>query len=189
MKLFDGKPWVPIPLAVIESDAWRSLGVNGHRLISFLLREHMRHGGKDNGKLKAPREQLREFGLGRKYISEVIAQAEEFGLIECRRNGLRTASTYALTWLPLHDGTPATDRWHFYRNLELKPLPAPKSRNLGSKGNPALGSKGYPDGRNLGSKGNPDGPENLGSKGDHLLRRSFQGGSGYIKDPSSGQAR
>ena len=158
-KLFDGKPWMPLPLAVIESPAWRSLGINAHRLISFLMREHMRHGGKDNGRLKAPREQLRAFGLGRKYMSEVIAHTEKLGLIECHRNGLRAASTYALTWLPLHDGTPATDRWRFYRNAELKPPPLPKSRNLGSKGNPALGSKGNPDDQNLGSKGNPDDPK------------------------------
>jgi hypothetical protein len=53
-KLFDGKPWMPIPLAVIESDAWRSLGINGHRLVSFLMREHMRHGGRTTASSRRP---------------------------------------------------------------------------------------------------------------------------------------
>jgi hypothetical protein len=57
-KLFDGKPWLPIPLKLIESDAWRCLGINDRRVIDFLMREHMRHGGKENGKLKAPQHQL-----------------------------------------------------------------------------------------------------------------------------------
>src|SRR5262249_21347641 len=129
-KLFEGRPWVPIPLEVIESDAWRSLGINGHRLISFLMREHLRHGGAENGKLKAPRTQLGAFGISRDQISKAITQAEELGLVDCQRNGLRSASPYALTWLDLHDGTPASDRWRTYRSAAMPPLPAPKSRNL-----------------------------------------------------------
>ena len=129
-KLFDGKPWIGIPLEVVESDAWRSLGINAHRLVGFLMREYMRHRGKENGKLKAPRMQLATFGINRGEISRAITQAEELGIIECQRNGLRTASTYALTWLSLRDGTPANHRWRLYRNADLAPLPVPKSRNL-----------------------------------------------------------
>jgi hypothetical protein len=186
-KLFDGKPWMPIPLAVIESDAWRSLGINAHRLVSFLMREQMRHGGKENGKLKAPRTQLGMFGIGRSEISKAITQAEEFGLVECQRNGLRTASTYALTWLPLHDGTPATDGWRFYRNPELEPLTAPKSKNLGRKVDPGLGRKVDPDDQNLGRKVDPDDPKSLGRKVDHLLRSSFRD-RGDITDVSGAGA-
>jgi hypothetical protein len=49
------EPFVMLPRELIASDAWRSLGINGRRLIDFLLLEHMGHGGKENGKLKAPR--------------------------------------------------------------------------------------------------------------------------------------
>jgi hypothetical protein len=135
------------------------------------MREHMQHGGKDNGKLKAPRAQLGTFGISRDQISKAIAQAEESGLVDCQRNGLRSASTYALTWLELHDGSPANDRWRTYRNRALPPLLAPKSRNLGCKVNPGQGRVFNPDGQNLGRKVDPDGPESLVRKHDHLSRR------------------
>jgi hypothetical protein len=182
-RIFEGKPWMPIPLEVLESDAWHSLSINGHRLISFLMREHMRHGGKHNGKLKAPRRQLERFGIGARFVSNAIAKAEELGLIECQRNGLRTASTYALTWLPMHDGTPATNQWLGYRNPTLASLPTPKSKNLTAKGKSGLVHKGKSVGPNLLHEGKSDCPESLVHKGKHLLRSSFQGGR-FINDLS-----
>ena len=47
-----------LPRSLIQSDAWRAAGINTRRFIDFLLLEHMAHGGKANGKLKAPGRQL-----------------------------------------------------------------------------------------------------------------------------------
>ena len=53
-----------LPLSLLTSLAWRSLSLNARRFVEFLMIEHMRHGGKANGKLLAPRRQLEQFGIG-----------------------------------------------------------------------------------------------------------------------------
>lgn len=40
-----------MPRTLMESDAWRSLGINERRVVDFLLIEHMSHGGRKNGAL------------------------------------------------------------------------------------------------------------------------------------------
>ena len=98
-------------LDVLESDAWRSLGINARRLIDFLMIEHMRHGGRRNGFLLAPWRQLVECGIGDHFIESAIAEVEQAGLVDCRRGTGRSPNMYTLTWLPLSDGTPPSDRW------------------------------------------------------------------------------
>jgi hypothetical protein len=172
-----GEPWVWLTRELLESDAWRSLGINARRLIDFLLLEHMRHGGKQNGKLKAPKHQLEAFGIGSHYVTDAIHEVEQLGLVDCHRGGMRVATTYTLTWLTFHDGTPASDRWRNFRNPDLLPLPAPKSKNLGVKEHPGLGVKEHPDGQNLGANQHPDRSKNLGAKRHHPYRSSYQGGA------------
>ena len=46
--------FVKLPRDLLESEAWRSLSVNAWRLLNFLMIEHMKHGGKGNGRLLAP---------------------------------------------------------------------------------------------------------------------------------------
>ena len=65
----------------------------------------MRHGGKANGKLLAPRRQLEQFGIGSHFISSAIEECEHIGLVNVRRGVGRRPSLYALTWLPLCDGS------------------------------------------------------------------------------------
>jgi len=67
--------------------------------------EHMRHGGKANGKLLAPRRQLEQFGIGSHFISSAIEECEHIGLVNVRRGVGRRPNLYALTWLPLCDGS------------------------------------------------------------------------------------
>jgi hypothetical protein len=106
-----GEPWIWLTRELVKSAAWRSLGINARRLIDFLVLEHMSHGGAKNGFLLAPRRQLEEAGIAARYISGAIAEADRAGLIDVRRGTGKRPSVYALTWLPLQDGTPATDRW------------------------------------------------------------------------------
>jgi hypothetical protein len=101
-------------LDVLESDAWHFLGINARRLIEFLMIENMRHGGKRNGFLLAPREQLEQFGIASRYISAAIEEVERVGLIDCKRGVGQRPSMYTLTWLPLGDGSAPSDRWRSY---------------------------------------------------------------------------
>lgn len=74
----------------------------------------MGHGGKANGKLKATDRQLQSFGIGTHYVTAAIKEAEKLGLVDCHRGGMRFATTYTVTWLPLHDGAAASNRWREY---------------------------------------------------------------------------
>jgi hypothetical protein len=170
-----GEPWVWLTRELLESDAWRSLGTSSRRFVDFLLLEHMSKGGKQNGKLKAPYRQLVAFGVGARFASAAIREAEEVGVVNCARGGMRVATTYGLAWLPQHDGTVAPDRWRSYHNPTLAPISRSKCENLPAKGNAGLPAKGDADGVNLPAKGDADTPKNLPAKGDALYRDSYQG--------------
>jgi len=133
-----GEPYVWLTRDLLASDAWRSLGINARRFVEFLMIEHMNKGGQHNGKLKAPDRQLREFGIDARYVAGAIREAEERGLVDCLRGGMRVATLYGLTWLESHDAAPATNRWRDYYNPNLARFPAAISRNLPDKGKAAL---------------------------------------------------
>jgi hypothetical protein len=103
--------FVKMPRDLIASDAWRALNINARRFLDFLMIEHMRHGGKENGKLLAPRRQIQRFGIGARFVSGAIEEAERLGFVDCKRGVGRQPSLYALTWLPLANGTQPTKRY------------------------------------------------------------------------------
>jgi hypothetical protein len=105
------KQFVMLPRLLLESEAWRSLGINARRFLDFLMLEHMRHGGKENGSLLAPRSHLVQFGIGARYISPAIEETERLGLVDRERGVGRRPSLYALTWLPTSDGSAPSNRW------------------------------------------------------------------------------
>jgi len=96
-----GQPWIWITREVLRRPAWRKLGINARRLIDFLLIEHMNHGGKENGFLLAPRDQLQAFGIGRRLITGAIEEALAAGLIDVKPGIGRRPSTFTPRWLPL----------------------------------------------------------------------------------------
>ena len=116
-----GEQFVPLPRSVIDSDAWRGLGLNARRFIDFLLREHMRKGGMANGSLLAPYRHLVEYGITMRLIRPSIEEAEAAGLVEAHRGGMRTATLYTLTWLPRADEQ--------YRPTSRRRLKPAKRRN------------------------------------------------------------
>jgi len=166
-----GEPWVWHTRELLASDAWRSLSINARRFVDFLLIEHMGHGGKNNGKLKAPYKQLQAFGIGAHQATAAICEAEDLGVVDCHRGGMRVATLYAIGWLPQHDGRPAADRWRCYCN----PAAAPKIRNLPVKQQAGLPVKQQADGANLPVKQQADSPENLPAKQQVLYRSSYHG--------------
>jgi hypothetical protein len=117
------------------------------------------------------------FGIGPQYVSGAVCEAEQLGLVECYRRGLRVATTYALTWLPLQDSTPATNRWRAYRDPTLLPLQQSKSKNLPTESKAALPTEGKADSPNLPTESKADGPQNLPTERKALYRSSYQGGN------------
>ncbi|HZT88323.1 MAG TPA: hypothetical protein VFA12_10150 [Stellaceae bacterium] len=103
--------FVHLPRSLLESAAWRELAINTRRFLDFLMIEHLRRGRKANGNLVAPRAQLEAFGIGARHISAAIEEAERLGLVDVKRGTGRRANRYALTWLPLFDGSAPSNRW------------------------------------------------------------------------------
>ena len=187
-----GESFVKLFRDLVRSDAWRSAGINARRFIDFLILEHTSRGGRENGKLKATYGQLEAFGIGARHVNGAICEAEQLGLVDCHRGGLRVATTYTLTWLNLPGDKPASNRWRTFRNPDLAPSPQPKIKNLPHKGKVALPHQGKADGEICLTKGrqiDPKQPENLPHKGKVLSREeSYQGGED-ISDLSVGGAR
>jgi hypothetical protein len=106
--------YVKLPRDLLESYSWRSLSINVRRFIDFLMIEQMRRGGKANGALLAPYNQLADLaGIGRRLIAPAIEEAQQLGLVECRRGVGRSPNSYALTWLRFGNGDPPSERWRF----------------------------------------------------------------------------
>jgi len=171
-----GEQFVKLFRDLLKGDSWRSQSINTRRFVDFIMAEHLAHGGQENGMLKAPYEQLEEFGIGARHIASAIRQAKDLGLVDCHRGGKRVASTYALTWLPLHDGSPATHRWRTYRNGKLNTPGVSKTKKLPPEGKAALPSERKAEGAKLPHEGKVDSPKMLPSEGEALYRRSYQGG-------------
>ena len=147
-----GESFVWLTRELLSSDAWRSQSIHTRRLIDFLLLEYLRRAGQTNGRLKAPYRHLYAFGIGAHFAPTAIERAEELGLVACAKAGMRTATTYRLTWLESHDGMPPTNEWRAYRNPDLPPLLDPKIRNLHVKQHAGLHAKQHADGANLHAK-------------------------------------
>jgi hypothetical protein len=120
------KPWKPEPPFVIHraamraSEAWSALDHNAKRFLERLELEHMKHGGKDNGRLPCPYNDLVEYGMRRETIARSIRRTVMCGFVEITRRGRRSAAganpaLYRLTYLPHFTGAWPTDEWENYR--------------------------------------------------------------------------
>jgi hypothetical protein len=157
--------FIKLPRDVLESAVFGSLGINGFRVVRFLMIEHMRRGGRQNGNLKAPCRQLVAFGIAPRHVTAAIGEAEESGLVVCHRHGLRIATTYELTWLPLHDGSTPSNAWREFR----------KPGNLPTESEAGLPTEGKADGSKLPTEGKAEPSGNLPTEGKALYRSSYQG--------------
>jgi hypothetical protein len=167
------EPFIWLTRELLSSDAWRSQNIHTRRFIDFLLLEHMRHGGQNNGQLKAPQRQLYAFRIWERDAVPAIVLAEELGLVACIRGVMRAATTYRLTWLESHDGRPATNEWRAYRNPDLPPLPAPKIRNLPVKCQAGLPVRCQADAPNLPGKRQADAAQKPACQMPGALKRTL----------------
>jgi hypothetical protein len=110
-----GELWTWQTVELMQSPAWREMGINTRRLIDFLQIEHRNHAGRENGNLKATYDQLVDFGLTRSEIRGAIQEAKFLGLIKHTPGGrwaqTNTPSTFRLTFYADKDGAPPTNDW------------------------------------------------------------------------------
>jgi hypothetical protein len=92
--------WVKVPRHVVERVLAARLSLAAVRLLLFLMRELLRHGGKYNGLLEAPHRQLVAAGISAGLVASAILELEVAGLVHCYRRGVRISNLFELTWLP-----------------------------------------------------------------------------------------
>jgi hypothetical protein len=114
--------WVFHTLELLCSPAWRGRSVNCMRLLEFLEIQHLQHGGYENGHLIATFDQLVAFGIGRRFISDTIAEAENRRLVVAEKHARLSLAksnptTFRLTYLHTRApngkrlAIPPTDEW------------------------------------------------------------------------------
>ena len=98
-----GASWAWVTDELLNSLAWRSQRINCRKLIDFLMLEHCKHAGQENGNLMATYDQLVDYGLTRNRVAAAIWEAEKLGLLQCRHGGRYHGSNepnrYTLTWI------------------------------------------------------------------------------------------
>lgn len=134
IKYLEGRAFAPLPLDLLESDAWRGMSVNCWRLVTRLMAEHMAHAGQMNGHLIVSYDQLVEWGIGRRLVAGAIREGEQRGLVRVRRGGKRNQVTdhlsrYTLTFYPILRMPPGENAYHVWPSDEWKRYRDPKLKN------------------------------------------------------------
>jgi hypothetical protein len=112
-------PYVKLRMEMLCSPAWAALTPAAKCVIERLIIEHIRHAGKDNGKLICTHKDFAEYGIRYPSIAPAIRLAVKLGFVEITQSGWRSAgrrraAQYRLTFLPTA-GTPPTDEWKQYQ--------------------------------------------------------------------------
>jgi hypothetical protein len=116
--------FIMIRRIMLESPAWRVLSITARRALNAIEREHLRHAGKDNGKLIVTYKTLAEYCLAgdQHLISQALRELEALGFIVVKRGkggnaGRYEPNEFGLTYLPWHNGAP-TDEWSQITTIE-----------------------------------------------------------------------
>ena len=117
----EGKSWHRIRDEMLLSPAWKAATHLQRSMVSVLLTELGRHGGKNNGDLIFTNRNFQEFGFSRDAIKPNLAAIEALGLYAYKRGrpGLRgygNARRGRMTFMPILDADgneiePPTDEW------------------------------------------------------------------------------
>jgi hypothetical protein len=115
------EPFVKHERALLESFAWRALSGDGRKVLDRIELEHLKHGGRDNGRLIVTYGDFIAYGISeRRNVSHGLREVEALGLLEIKRgsNGdIRAANLYRLTYLPAGNQA-ATSEWRRFKTIE-----------------------------------------------------------------------
>jgi hypothetical protein len=126
--------YIKLRREMLEAPGWRALTPAAKCVIERLIIEHMRHAGKDNGRLICTFDDFEEYGIRRKSIAPAIRLAVELGFIHVTQAGWRSAgyrrpAHYRLTFLPTDNAGP-TDEWKQVHLDTISPKNKHRKRQL-----------------------------------------------------------
>jgi hypothetical protein len=116
------EPFAQLTLALFGSIALTAASLAARRTLDRLIAEHLKHGGKENGRLAVSYAQLAiHAGVQEREIAGALAELVDLGLVIISRRGQRpngAAKTrpnlYRLTFLPDYEGGWPSDEWQRY---------------------------------------------------------------------------
>lgn len=119
--------WIAHRLHLVMSPAWRLAPIPLRRVLERLEIEHMRHAGKENGRLVVSYDQFVKFGVSRKAIRGALELGERLGLLEVRQThewvgDVRPPNQYRLTYVPEKDRKAPTDEWASLAEEKVKSI-------------------------------------------------------------------
>lgn len=116
--------WIAETREFLEAAAYRTLSVNGRRLLDRLKIEHISHGRTQNGELIVPHAQFIAYGVTADLVGDAIDECSFKGLIKVRRgragNGTAHPNIYTLTFDGTADGLSATNEWRIFTMDDAK---------------------------------------------------------------------
>jgi hypothetical protein len=120
--------FAPRCIDMLESPAYRVLTLAARRLLDRIEIELAHHGGLENGNLPVTYDQLKAYGIPRRYISPAIYELAILGFIEAKRGRggnaeFRQPNRFRLTYRPVQrvrggDVTGPTDDWRRFKTIE-----------------------------------------------------------------------
>ena len=129
---------MPLKLEMLESPAFRALSLSARRVLDQLMIEHLHHGMRENGNLKATYQNFMKHGINHAAIAPALRELVKLGFIKITRKGgggnseHRTPTLYAITcfpsWLPNGEFVLAVNSWRRVETIEQAKQKAAEAR-------------------------------------------------------------
>src|SRR5262249_851745 len=117
-------PFIRRPLAMLESPAFRVLSLLEHRFLARLEIEHMRHAGRENGRLVVTYDQFAAW-IKRDRIAAALRACCALGVVDVTESGrggpFKTPNRYRLTYENVVGNgayAEATNEWRLIKTLD-----------------------------------------------------------------------
>jgi hypothetical protein len=112
------QPFAQLPLSLLGGVVLNALSIMARRVLDRLIAEHLKHGGRDNGRLHVSYRQLAQWTRANDgNIPPALAELVDLGLLVIT-HGERVAGSskvapnvYRLTFFPDHEDAASTDEW------------------------------------------------------------------------------
>jgi hypothetical protein len=118
--------WAARSIEMLESPAYRALGLSAHRALARIEIELAHHGGNDNGKLPVTFDDFVQYGVRRHSIGSSLDELETLGFIKITQHGkmakgaeYRRPNLFLLATRPELEGVgPERCGWRRFQTLE-----------------------------------------------------------------------
>jgi hypothetical protein len=108
--------WIAHRLKLLLSPAWQRRPRPLCRILERLEIEHLRHAGRENGRLCVSFDQFVEYGVSRRVIRHAIEAGVSLGLLdvvqpEAMVRNIKAPNEYRLTYVPAGNSRAPSDEW------------------------------------------------------------------------------